>query len=135
MIGVAARETPELSGAELVDRHLATLPEPQRSTLSVLRATLRRVLPDADECIKYRMPCFAVNGVGVAAYDGFKKHCSYFPMSGNVLAQVGPTGHGVATTTGTLQFPVDRPLDEDLVRRLVEVRLAEISAKHRPRRR
>lgn len=124
----------EPSGAELVDRHLAALPEPQRSTLSALRATLRRVLPDADECIKYRMPCFAVNGVGVAAYDGFKHHCSYFPMSGNVLAHVAHTGIGVVTTTGTLQLPVDQALDEAVVRRLVEVRLAEIAAKRRPTR-
>jgi uncharacterized protein YdhG (YjbR/CyaY superfamily) len=124
-----------LSGAELVDRHLANLPEPQRTTLSALRTTLRRVLPDAEECIKYRMPCFAVEGVGVVAYDGFKRHCSYFPMSGNVLAKVGPTGDATVSTTGTLQFPIDQPLDEDLVQRLVEVRLAEIAAKRRPTRR
>lgn len=118
-----------------MDRHLGTLPEPQRTTLATLRVTLRRALPDADECIKYRMPCFAVDGVGVAAYDGFTRHGSYFPMSGNVLAQVGPTGEATVTTTGTLPFPLDRSLDEALVRRLVEVRLAEIAGKRRTTRR
>ena len=65
--------------------HLAALPQPQRDTLTALLATLRDLLPDAQECISYRMPCFRVSGVAVAGFDGFKHHCSYFPHSGNIV--------------------------------------------------
>ena len=110
--------------------HLATLPQPQRDTLSALRATLRDLLPDAVESISYNMPCFKVDGVAVAGYDGFKEHCSYFPHSGNVVEQVsGVPAWCTVASKGTLQFPVDRPLPKTLVRKLVNTRLREIAAK------
>jgi len=114
-------------GARLVDAHLTALPQPHRDTLANLRATLRTVLPQADECIKYGMPCFALHGKGVAGYDAFARHCSYFPMSGSVLQHVTLKPPAVATTKGTLQFPPDHRLPVALVRQLVKVRMAEIS--------
>ncbi len=113
-----------------IDAHLAALPQPQRDTLTALRATLRELLPDAVECISYNMPCFKLDGVAVAGFDGFKQHCSYFPHSGNIVSQIGgvPSWCTVATK-GTLQFPVDRPLPKTLVRKLVRARLAEIAAR------
>jgi uncharacterized protein YdhG (YjbR/CyaY superfamily) len=111
-----------------IDSHLAQFDPPQRGTLVALRDTLRELLPDAEETISYNMPCFKVDGVAVAGFDGFKKHCSYFPHSGNVVGQVAgiPTWCTVASA-GTLQFPVDRPLPKTLVRRLVRARLREIT--------
>ncbi len=111
-----------------IDSHLARFEPPQRDTLVALRDTLRDLLPAAEECISYNMPCFKMDGVAVAGFDGFKKHCSYFPHSGNVVGQVAgiPTWCTVAST-GTLQFPVDRPLPKALVRRLVQARLREIA--------
>lgn len=113
--------------AAAVDAHLAGLPEPQRSTVLALRATLRKVLPAAEEGLRYGMPCFLVRGKAVAGYDGFTDHCSYFPHSGSVLQRVEGIPDGWATTKGTLQFPVDRPLPVGLVRKLVRARLGEIS--------
>ena len=111
-----------------VDAHLAKLPEPQRSTLTALRATLRTVLPGAEECLKYGMPAFVVNGRAVAGYDGFKHHCSYFPHSGSVLERVGDLPDWTEASKGTLRFPVDRPLGITLVRRLVKARLEQIAS-------
>lgn len=111
-----------------VDAHLAALPEPQRSTLTALRATLRVVLPDAEECLKYGMPAFVVGGRAVAGYDGFKHHCSYFPHSGSVLEQIPNLPTWTEAAKGTLRFPIDRPLGITLVRRLVRVRLDQIAA-------
>jgi uncharacterized protein YdhG (YjbR/CyaY superfamily) len=118
-----------------IGAHLATLPQPQRETLTALRATLRDLLPDAEECISYNMPCFKVDGVAVAGFDGFKHHCSYFPHSGNIVGQVtGIPDWCTVASPGTLQFPVDRPLTETLVRKLVRARLDEIAAKQTRRR-
>src|SRR5215471_8052537 len=113
-----------------IGSHLATLPEPQRETLSVLRATLRELLPTAVECISYNMPCFKVDGVAVAGFDAFKDHCSYFPHSGNVVGQIaGIPGWCTVASKGTLRFPVDRPLPKTLVQKLVRARLREIAAR------
>jgi len=119
-----------------VSAHLAALPQPQRDTLTALRVTLREVLPEAEECLSYSMPCFTVGGVAVAGFDGFKKHCSYFPHSGNVVQTVsGIPAWCTVASKGTLQFPVDRPLPKALVRKLVRARLDEIAAKDAARRR
>jgi uncharacterized protein YdhG (YjbR/CyaY superfamily) len=119
-----------------ITAHLAALPQPQRDTLDALRATLRELLPDAVESISYNMPCFKVDGVAVAGFDGFKHHCSYFPHSGNVVGAIsGIPAWCTVATKGTLQFPVDRPLPKTLVRKLVRERLREIAAKQRSTRR
>ena len=113
-----------------IDAHLAKLPQPQRDTLTAVQMTLRELLPDAEECISYNMPCFKVGGVAVAGFDGFRNHCSFFPHSGNVVQHVsGLPAWSTVTTKGTLQFPVDRPLPKTVVRKLVKARLAEIAAK------
>ena len=116
--------------------HLATLPQPQRDTLTALRATLRDLLPQATESLSYNMPCFKVDGTAVAGFDGFKDHCSYFPHSGNVLSQItGVPDWCTVAAKGTLRFPVDRPLPKTLARKLVQARLREIAEKKQSRRR
>lgn len=117
--------------ADDVEAHLARIPEPQQSTLRALRATLREILPDAQETISYRMPAFVVDGKAVAGYDAFKHHCSYFPHSGNVLGQVSGIPDGWVTSPGTMQFPIDKPPSKALVKRLVKARLAELEARRK----
>ncbi len=108
-----------------VDEYLEAAPEPQRSTLLELRALLALILPDAEQAMSYGVPAFKVGGKPVAGYAHAKRHCSYFPHSGAVIAQVEPELlEGYDWSKGTLRFPVDRMPDEALVRRLVELRLA-----------
>lgn len=106
-----------------VDEYLAAAPEPQRSTLLVLRSTLRDLLPDATEAMSYGMPSFVVGGKAVAGYAWSKAHCSYYPHSGSVLAELADLLDGYAWSKGTLRFPIDDPLPAELVARLVEAKL------------
>ena len=116
------------SGADEVEAYLAAQPEPQQATLRKLRATLTRMLPFADEGLKYQMPALILNGHGVAAYASFKNHCSYFPCSGEVIERVGDLPPWTRSAAGTLQFPVDRPLPPGVVRSLLDTRLGEFAA-------
>lgn len=116
----------------VIDEHLERLDEPQRATLVRLRDTLRDLLPTAEERISYRMPCFAVAGKAVAGFDGFRQHCSYFPHSGTVIPAVierwGPLPAWIDADPGTLRFPIGKALPKTLVRRLIRVRLDQLSA-------
>ena len=116
------------NGVDRVDEYLSEVPQPQRATLERLRATLRTVLPDADEDLKYAVPCFVVDGKGVAGYGAFAHHCSYFPMSGSVLGAAGELVAGYTVSKGSLQFPVDATLPVALVRELVRLRLDEVGS-------
>lgn len=109
-----------------VDNYLAGVPEPQRATLTAVRATLERLLPDAEQTISYGVPTFKVNGKGVAGFASFTKHCGYLPMSGSVTAAVADRLEGFSITKGSVKFPVDQPLPEPIVEALVDARLAEL---------
>jgi len=110
-----------------VDDYLRHLEEPKRATLETLRQTILEVVPEAEHVISYRLPAFRVRGKVVAGFAAFKNHLSYLPFSGSVLGQLADELEGYTMTKSALHFPVDRPLPQELVRKLIEVRLGEIS--------
>lgn len=119
--------TPPVTIDPAVDQYLSTMDGPQRATLDTLRATIRNVVPHADECISYGLPAFALGGKAIAGYAGFAKHCSYFPMSGGVLGQAGDAVAAYEISKGALKFDIGTKLPVPLIRRLIRLRLAEIS--------
>ena len=120
------REVTDVSQQD-VDDYLAGVPEPQRSTLEQVRATLGALLPDAEQGIAYGVPCFKVGGKGVAGFASYARHCSYLPMSGSITAELAEQLTGYTTSKGSVQFPTDTPLPPDLVAQLVDARRAEIA--------
>jgi len=105
-----------------VDDYLADVPEPQRSTLESVRAMLAELLPDAEQGIAYGVPCFKVDGKGVAGLASYASHCSYLPMSGSVTAELAEQLTGYVMSKGSVQFAVDTPLPPELVAQLVAAR-------------
>ncbi len=113
------------AGVEAVNAYLARVPEPARSTLEKLRATIRSVVPaETTEAISYGMPAFRYNG-GLVAYAAFKNHCSFFPMQASLIDTMKEELKGFRTSKGTLQFPSDKPLPAALVKKMVRARIAE----------
>ena len=105
-----------------IDDYLASLDEPKRSTLESLRQTILEILPDAEEGISYGMPAFRLNGKVIAGFAAFKGHLDYLPHSGSVFPELREDIAKYKTSSGALQFPVDRPLPKRLVRKLISVR-------------
>lgn len=112
--------------ADEIDAYLATVEEPKRSTLEALRLSILAVVPDAEQCISYGMPAFRVDGAVVAGFAAFRHHLAYLPHSGEVLTDLGDDLAAYERTAGSLHFAVDEPLPDDLVRRLVEAKLARL---------
>jgi uncharacterized protein YdhG (YjbR/CyaY superfamily) len=110
--------------AEEIDTYLAGVEEPKRSTLEALRRSILAVVPDAQQCLSYGMPAFRVDGTVVAGFAAFKNHLAYLPHSGAVLGDLGDDLATYERTAGSLHFGIDEPLPDDLVRRLVEAKLA-----------
>ena len=111
--------------AEDIDRYLSSVDEPKRSTLEALRRMILEEFPDAEQGISYGMPAFSRSGKAVAGFAAFKNHCSYFPHSGSVIAQI-PDAASYVTSKGALRFPVDAPPPKSLVKELIAVRLEEL---------
>jgi len=109
-----------------VDRYLAKLDEPKRSTLEALRTSILEVVPEAEQGISYGVPAFKVEGKTVAGFAAFKNHLSYLPHSGSVLSKLGDEVTGYQTSKGALRFAVDKPLPKQLVRKLVTTRMRQL---------
>ena len=114
-----------MSAAE-IDEYLHAVDEPKRGTLQALRRTILEIVPDAEQCISYRVPAFGIRGEVVAGFAAFKDHLSYLPFSGSVLAQLGDELCDYTMTKSALHFPVDHPLPKEIVKKLIAVRLAEM---------
>jgi uncharacterized protein YdhG (YjbR/CyaY superfamily) len=113
-----------------VDRYLAGVPQPARSTLNKMRAAIRAAAPrEATEIISYGIPAFKHSGV-LVWYAAFSDHCSLFPTSA-VIAAFKNELKGFTTSKGTIQFPTDKPLPTALVKKLVKARVAQIESKKR----
>jgi uncharacterized protein YdhG (YjbR/CyaY superfamily) len=105
-----------------IDAYLASLDEPKRSTLEALRQTILEIIPEAEQGMSYGLPAFRLKGTVVAGFAAFKNHLSYLPHSGSVFPELKDDLAGYKTSTGALQFPIDRPLPKSLVKKLIAVR-------------
>ena len=108
------------------DAYLATLNAEDRAALEKLRRSIKAALPEAEECIAYGIPAFRWKGKTVAGFSASKNHCSYFPMSGSVVAALQEELKKYDSSKGTIRFPAHRPLSAALVKKLVKARMAEI---------
>ena len=110
---------------EAVEAYLANVPEPARTTLEKVRATIRLAAPkEATEGISYGMPAFRYKG-SLVGYAAFKDHCSFFPMSAALIDTMANELKEYRTSKGTLQFPLDKPLPTAMVRKIVKARVAD----------
>ena len=119
----AAKKMGGRASAKSVVEYLAQVPEPARSTLETMREAIRAVVPEGStEVISYGIPAFKHKKV-LVWYAAFAKHCSLFPTS-TVIEQFKDELKGYTISKGTIQFPVDRPMPGELVRKMVMANVA-----------
>lgn len=119
--GIAAKRRPQ---SESVDDYLAALPEDARAALEKLRKTIKAAAPKATEVISYQIPAYKHHGL-LVSFAAFKNHCSFYPMSPEVLRAHAAELDDYEISKGTIRFTADKPLPTALVTKLVKARLAE----------
>ncbi len=110
--------------AATVDEYLAGVRDDARPVLDRLRTLVRAAAPDADEAIAYGAPAFKLRGRYLVGFAAAKDHLSFYtgraPLDSHAVELAG-----YRLWKGTINFPVDRPLPDELVTRLVRDRVAE----------
>ena len=107
-----------------VEKYIKNFPVEVQERLNKLRATIKTIAPEADETIIYGMPAYKTHGKPLVYFAAFKKHIGFYAT---------PTGHTEFAEAlskykqgkGSVQFPLTEPIPFDLVRRIVEFRVAE----------
>lgn len=113
------------STAATIDEYIAEFEPETRMALEQMRALIRSLAPDATETISYAIPTFDVAGKHLVHFAGYARHVGLYPAPSGMDAfkeDLRP----YKTGKGSVQFPLDQPLPVDLIRRIVEFRLAEV---------
>jgi len=117
-----------------IDEYLSGLSADKRAALQTLREVIRATAPDAQECISYKMPAFKLNGmlVGFAAHA---RHCALYAWNATSIADFAGDLTGFEISKGTIRFTPEKPIPPELVRRLVEAKVAKNAARVKAKRR
>ncbi|MGB8217096.1 MAG: DUF1801 domain-containing protein [Candidatus Methanoperedens sp.] len=113
-----------------IDEYISTFPKNVRDILEKLRQTIKKSAPEAEETISYQMPAFKLNGKNLVYFAAFKNHIGFYPIPSGIEAfkkELSPYKQG----KGSVQFPIEKPIPYDLVKKIVIFRVNENPEKNR----
>jgi uncharacterized protein YdhG (YjbR/CyaY superfamily) len=119
-----------LTDAGRVRAYIGAQPPKTRQAMRKLAAAIRSGLPKkVEHAFSYRIPAFRVNGKIVVWYAAFRRHTSMFPMTAAVRRANAKALEGYYVSTGTVRFPLDKPIPVTLVRKLAKARMTEMPSR------
>lgn len=110
----------------VIDDYLQSVDPQQRAELERIRNIVREIAPEAEEVISYKIPAFKYKGEPLVYFTAFKDHLSLFPTS-EPVEQLKNKLQDYKISRGTIQFTLDNPLPESLIKELVRIRLSTIN--------
>ncbi|MCE5213499.1 MAG: DUF1801 domain-containing protein [Methanobacterium sp.] len=109
-----------------VDEYVSAFPESVQIILEKMRMVIRESAPEAVETINYGMPTFQLNG-NLVHFAAYKKHIGFYPTPSAIEAFKDEFS-SYKSSKGAVQFPLDKPIPYDLVRKMVIFRVRENSS-------
>lgn len=103
--------------------YIGRFPPDVQEKLNAMRTVILSVAPNAIEKISYGIPTFYVNG-NLVHFAAFKNHIGFYPGASGV-AYFQEELDGYPLSKGTIQFPLDKPIPLELVKRITAFRLEE----------
>ena len=108
---------------DTIDEYIAQFTEDIQEILQQIRSVIKEAAPDATEKISYQMPTFFLKG-NLVHFAAFKTHIGFYPVPSGVekfKEELSQYKGG----KGSVQFPLDKPMPLDLIRRIVLFRVEE----------
>jgi len=112
-----------------IDRYISGFPEEVQKILEQVRKTIRNEAPEATETINYGIPTFQMGG-NLVHFAGFKNHIGFYPAPSGIEAFKAELST-YKGAKGSVQFPLNKPIPYDLIRRIVKFRVQENKEKSR----
>jgi uncharacterized protein YdhG (YjbR/CyaY superfamily) len=106
-----------------IDEYIAGFPADVQKILEKIRRTIRKVAPDAQETISYRIPAFTLQGQ-LVYFAAFKGHIGLYPTSTGMRKHLKGLS-AYQSGKGTAKFPLDQPIPYDLIGQIVKFRMKE----------
>jgi uncharacterized protein YdhG (YjbR/CyaY superfamily) len=106
------------------NEYITGFPKETQQVLQQIRATIKKVVPKAEEAISYGIPTFNLNGKYLIYFAGYKNHVSIYPAprGKDEFKEILSAYKG---GKGTIQFLLDKPIPYNLITKIVKFRLKE----------
>lgn len=111
------------STAKDIDDYIAGFPGEVQDMLQQIRAAIQKVVPGAQEDIKYAIPTFVLNGKNLVHFAAFKHHIGFYPTPTGIESfkkELSKYKQG----KGSVQFPLDQPMPLKLITEIVTFNVA-----------
>lgn len=118
-----ARQDHFCGGISAVDDYIAGQPAGVQPLLQSVRATIRAAAPEAVEKISWQMPTFW-QGENLIHFAAFQSHIGIYP-GGEAVGVFADKLAGYKTSKGSIRFPLDRPVDHDLIAEITRWRVQQ----------
>ncbi len=106
-----------------IDSYINSFHNRIKFKLEEIRTIIQNTIPDAEERISYRIPTYYYFE-NVIHFGGYDKFISLYPTSSGIN-HFKDELKGYKISKGTVQFPINKPLPEKLIRKIVLFRFEE----------
>ena len=107
-----------------VYEYIALAPKEAQEKLNELRSILKKIVPGAQEDLKWGSPVFEEKRI-LFAYTAFKSHLNFMPTE-STLIHFTKELKEYATGKDTIKFPYNKPLPKMLIRKIAAHRVKDV---------
>jgi uncharacterized protein YdhG (YjbR/CyaY superfamily) len=112
-----------------VEAYLTGVPGDQRAALESLRRLIQELVPGVEERFSYGAAVMFSLGRDLVGFSAQKNHLSFFTASPKLVEELKSEITRTHKVSGaTIHFSVENPLPVELVKKIVQRRLAENAA-------
>lgn len=115
-----------------IDEYIAQFPPEVQDILKTLRKVIKDSAPGAEEKISWQMPTFVMHG-NLVHFAAHKNHIGFYPSPSGIEAFKQELSE-YKGAKGSVQFPLNKPLPYELIRKIVKFRVDENTNRARERR-
>lgn len=106
-----------------ITEYIDAAPKAAQRKLREMRACIRKSAPGATESLKWAMPAFSYRRI-LVTFAAFQHHIGLYPTPSAVAAYAKELSE-YKMATGSIQFPLEKPLPLPLIRKIVAFRVRE----------
>ncbi len=108
-----------------VDEYILQFPVEVQAILQTLRKLVKDISPEAEEKMSYQMPTYYLKG-NLVHFAAYKNHIGFYPTPAGIDAFKDELSD-YKSAKGSVQFPIDKPIPFELIKRIVEFRVSEMN--------
>jgi uncharacterized protein YdhG (YjbR/CyaY superfamily) len=110
-----------------IDDYILSFPKDVQISLTLIRSTIRKAAPKAEEAMSYGMPTFKLHG-NLVHFAAYKNHIGFYPAP-SALTHFKDEIEKYKHSKGAVQFPINKKPPLNLIARIVKFRVSVNEAK------